>query len=199
MKKINFIFLFFLISCSSSKLTYICGDRPCVDKKEINEYFSKNMVIEIEINDKYKEISTDLVKLNSKSNINLKDEKSSINESAFLNKINKIKEEKKIAKLKVKEDRRLAKIQKKKDQKNLKVLDKKKNKKNILEKIIPEKKESTVKKNYEIQLVKKKAVNSEKRNYKILCLNTKNCDIDKISEILIKKGSEKNFPKLTIN
>ena len=66
-------------------------------------------------------------------------------------------------------------------------------------KIIPEKKGSTVKKNYEIQLVKKKAVNSEKRNYKILCLNTKNCDIDKISEILIKKGSEKNFPKLTIN
>tara|TARA_A100001011_G_C14197475_1_gene794156 strand:- start:691 stop:1281 length:591 start_codon:yes stop_codon:yes gene_type:complete len=196
MKNIYLIFLLLLVSCTSGKLTYICGDRPCVDKKEINEYFSKNMVIEIEIDDNYKDKTVDLVKLNTNANIEIDNDKSSINENKIFEKINKIKEEKKIAKLKVKEDRRLAKIQKKKDKKRLKEM---KNKKDISDKNILKKIEPKVEKNYEIKIVKKKSINRDKRNYKILCLNSKDCDIDKISEILIKKGSEKGFPSLSTN
>ena len=46
---------FFLISllivftsCSMNKnKVYICGDRECIDKKEIDEYFEKNISLEV--------------------------------------------------------------------------------------------------------------------------------------------------------
>ena len=45
-----FIFLF-LLSCSNplggEKRVYICGDHPCVNKKEVEEYFNNNISIEV--------------------------------------------------------------------------------------------------------------------------------------------------------
>ncbi len=44
-----FIYYFlFLFSCSN-KVTqvYICGDHPCVNKKEMKEYFDNNISIEV--------------------------------------------------------------------------------------------------------------------------------------------------------
>ena len=48
MKYIYVFFFLILISCSASRNSYVCGDRPCIDKKEFNEYFAKNLIIEIE-------------------------------------------------------------------------------------------------------------------------------------------------------
>ena len=43
-----FIIFLFLFSCSN-KVTqvYICGDHPCVNKKEMKEYFDNNISIEV--------------------------------------------------------------------------------------------------------------------------------------------------------
>ena len=49
----SFIFLL-LISCNTVKKDYVCGDHPCIDKKEFNEYFSKNLTIEIKSQKKKK-------------------------------------------------------------------------------------------------------------------------------------------------
>ena len=53
MKKI-FIFNIFIYSCSKTKKVYICGDHPCKNKKEIEEYFKDNISIEVYVVKKIK-------------------------------------------------------------------------------------------------------------------------------------------------
>ena len=65
MKSIYLLFFLFLLSCSSANKAYVCGDHLCADKKEFNEYFSKNLIIEIELKKKIKIEDSDLVKLNT--------------------------------------------------------------------------------------------------------------------------------------
>ena len=36
-----------IISCSSNKVVYWCGDHPCINKKEKKAYFKKNMIVEM--------------------------------------------------------------------------------------------------------------------------------------------------------
>ena len=40
-------FLFTLVSCSSNKNVFWCGDHECVNKAEKEAYFKKNMVVEV--------------------------------------------------------------------------------------------------------------------------------------------------------
>ena len=48
MKNLLFLFILFLtISCASNKGVYWCGDHPCINKKEKEAYFKKNMIIEM--------------------------------------------------------------------------------------------------------------------------------------------------------
>ena len=48
MKNLFFLFiLFMIISCSSNKVVYWCGDHPCINKKEKKAYFKKNMIVEM--------------------------------------------------------------------------------------------------------------------------------------------------------
>ena len=48
MKNLYIIFIFLIISnCSSNKGVYWCGDHACVNKKEKEAYFKKNMIVEI--------------------------------------------------------------------------------------------------------------------------------------------------------
>ena len=48
MKNLFFLFiLFMIISCSSNKVVYWCGDHPCINKKEKKAYFKKNMIVEV--------------------------------------------------------------------------------------------------------------------------------------------------------
>ena len=36
-----------IISCSTNKGVYWCGDHPCINKKEKEAFFEKNMIVEI--------------------------------------------------------------------------------------------------------------------------------------------------------
>ena len=55
MKNYYFLLIFFIIvSCSSSKQVYWCGDHPCVNKKEKIAYFKETMIVEIKELDKKK-------------------------------------------------------------------------------------------------------------------------------------------------
>ena len=46
-KYFKLFFLFILLSCTSNKEVFWCGDHACVNKTEKEEYFKKNMIIEI--------------------------------------------------------------------------------------------------------------------------------------------------------
>ena len=70
MNKILIIFLIlFLQSCSKPKSVFICGDHVCINKEEANQYFEKNLSIEIKIIDnKKRKENIDLVELNLRKN-----------------------------------------------------------------------------------------------------------------------------------
>ena len=72
-----FFILFFLFSCSSNvKQVYICGDHPCADKKEMNDYFDNNISVEvytIDPNEEKKKLN--LVKLNLDQTISEEEKK----------------------------------------------------------------------------------------------------------------------------
>ena len=106
-----FIIFLFLFSCSN-KVTqvYICGDHPCVNKKERKEYFDNNISIEVFtiIPDKKNKKKFTLVDLNLMKDDGNKDRKkgkdlSSVKSKEDVKKI--IKKRRKLAKLKLKENK----------------------------------------------------------------------------------------------
>lgn len=55
MKRIIIILcVLFITSCSKPKTAFICGDHVCVNKKEAEQYFEKNLTIEVQLLDKKK-------------------------------------------------------------------------------------------------------------------------------------------------
>mgnify|MGYP001184034963 FL=1 len=168
------IFLFlFVFGCSGglnkSEKIYICGDHPCANKNEAEEYFDKNISVEIYTitSDKLKKENFDLVELNmledklrSKNKIEVSKEKKNIKKQ--------IKERKKLAKLKMK---------------RIEETDKSKK--------LPINKEFTKKKDP----VKKKKIN--KFTFIRICKNLEECDIDKIEKIVMDIGKQKDFPDIT--
>jgi hypothetical protein len=121
MKKLAYLFITFLIiSCSNNKVTYWCGDHPCINKKEKENYFKKTMIVEIRKFDK-KELkkNSDIEKIMQQAQTNeknrIKDEKE-LAKQAKLEEKNRIKEEKELAKQakleeknRIKEEKELAK------------------------------------------------------------------------------------------
>ena len=172
MKVIKIIFFLFIIQCvgplNKVEKVYICGDHKCANKAEAEEYFNNNISIEIYTIDTKKEDDEyfDLVELNllkdklaTKNKIIVKDEKKKIDE--------KIKERKKLAKLKIKEiEKPVEKI--KQDQEKL----------NNIKKTKPKKQKSKI-------------------TFIRICKNLEECDIDKISKIVMEIGKEKDFPDIT--
>ncbi len=166
-----FIIFLFLFSCSN-KVTqvYICGDHPCVNKKERKEYFDNNISIEVFTitSDKDKKIA--LVDLNLVKDGDNKDRKKSKNLSSVKSKedVKKIiKKRRKLAKLKLKENK--VKGQKKVDK---------------------------------ISKIKSKNVFKSKKREPItfvrICKNLEECDIDKISKIIMDMGRKNPFPDITV-
>ena len=166
-----FIIFLFLLSCSN-KVTqvYICGDHPCVNKKERKEYFDNNISIEVFTitSDKDKKIA--LVDLNLVKDGDNKDGKKSKNLSSVKSKedVKKIiKKRRKLAKLKLKENK--VKGQKKVDK---------------------------------ISKIKSKNVFKSKKRETItfvrICKNLEECDIDKISKVIMDMGKKKPFPDITV-
>ena len=95
MKNLFYLFIFIvLVSCSTSKFVYWCGDHPCINKKEKEAHFKKTMIVEM------KELKDEKFKNNS--------EIEKITQLPTFEKKNKIKEEKKLSKLaKLEENRRI--------------------------------------------------------------------------------------------
>ena len=161
MKYFLYIFLFFLISCSTpfSKVerVYICGDHECKNDKEIKEYFANNISIEVFTveTSKNQDERFDLAELNILEDKLKSDDKIKISEKK--QKIRKdINERKRIAKLKIKKIEEPQKI---------------------------------------IKTVKTKP--PSKITFIRICKNLKECDIDKISKIIMDIGKNKDFPNIT--
>ena len=161
MKYLLYIFLFFLISCSTpfSKVerVYICGDHECKNDKEIKEYFANNISIEVFTVEasKNQDERFDLAELNMLEDKLKSDDKIKISEKK--QKIKKdINERKRIAKLKIKKIEEPQKI---------------------------------------IKTVKTKP--PSKITFIRICKNLKECDIDKISKIIMDIGKNKDFPNIT--
>ena len=201
MKTIFFLFFFLLLSCSTVKKEYVCGDRPCIDKKEFDEFFAKNLIIEIIFEDEKKKKSVDLVTINTEGTDLKKDNKKISRQQVKLNKKlekdklkaekNRLLEERKIKKakekLRIKNEKRIAKSSKSNSDKDTTksildktVIDKNNNKNTTFDKKIK-------KKSFEIQ------------NTKNICDDINDCDIDKIAEILVEKGKNKPFPNIAAN
>ena len=167
MKFFKYIILLLFFSCSNITSgvdkVYICGDHPCINNKEAKDYFDNNISIEVYTisTDKAKKENFDLVELNllkdqlkTKEKIEVSDKKKQIKD--------KIKERKKIAKLKINE------------------LD---NSKKTLNKV--NKKESKINKE------------ANKITFVRICKNLEECDIDKISKIIMDIGKKKDYPDIT--
>ena len=132
MKYLYLILFITSASCSVSKHTYICGDRPCVDKKEIQEYFVDTFIVEVQTKNK-KKSSVDLVKLNTEDQKENKRNTmtSKLNKKLFKTKQNSLKKEEK---QRIKQERRMKKIEeknRKKEEKKIVKLRKNNNKKKI--------------------------------------------------------------------
>ena len=185
----RFFFIFLLIifsNCSvDNKKVYMCGERECVDKKEVDEYFAKNIAIEVLIKEEKKNKSVDLVKLNLNTENKKKYDKSNKKSSKKALKDKKKTEREKIKKELI-ERRKVAKIKAKKEQK-LSKIKKKKDKKEILKKIKKTKsKDKTKENNNEKEIVSNK-----------ICLVLNKCDIDEIAEHLKKIGEKKAYPDIS--
>ena len=98
----------------NNKISYICGERECVDKKERDKYFKKNLSLEVKTFSKKKDKEIDLIKLNVNSEYkNYKKKKIKL-EKLDLSKEEKLKQkrEKIELKKKIRAERKLAKAKK---------------------------------------------------------------------------------------
>jgi len=211
MKYYYFCIFLIVVSCTTVKKTYVCGDHICLDKKEFNEYFAENLTIEVKILKKKKK-SINLVQLNSlNATAPLK-----ITDASRLNEIKKKKKNKADLKTQrsiLKQKRKNQKIEEKNNIKNKKYLAKlkqKNDKENIAQKTIIDKKLNSSKVKTKNILKSGSGIDKTKVSDKILtfksvktkpqenlCKEINDCDIDKIAELLLKKGSKKKYPDIT--
>lgn len=199
-----------LVACGTVKKTYMCGDEQCIDRKEFREYFANNLTVEILTKKNKKKSSIDLIKLNTSD---LKSNNATIVSKKEMNNLKK-KEKKAILKAnkhRLKEKRKAKKIEERNLLVKRKIEKEKKNKKKeiTLNKILTKNealnRKKSIKKPNENQLrtdnvVKEViALNNIKTEKQVnLCAVVNNCDIDKITELLLKKGKEKEFPNIAV-
>jgi len=178
MRLLFFFLLFFVVGCStpfnSTEKIFICGDRKCKNKKEIQEYFDNNISIEVYtiVSDKKNQKNFDLVELNTLKN-----------KFETQKKIKSIDKKKNIQK-QIKERERLAKLKLKKIEEDKKINQRTKPIEGI-------KTKKTTKTN---KIVKKNKNN--KFTFIRICKNLEECDIDKISKIVMDIGKQKDFPDI---
>ena len=216
MKFIVILSIFFLISCSTGKKVFICGDRECINKKEAETYFAENLSLEIKVYKDKKVKTYDLVKLNTNDNF----EKDNLNNKVKTDPRILSKKEKEIIKKKLAEEKKLVKLRKKQEKEKIKNLKKIKNKnqieqkKNAKLKLKEEKKKlqeenklvkarkDTFKEKKLVKETKKdkvdKEINKQVVQYEEICSLLNKCEIDEISDFLMKVGKNKDYPNLSI-
>ena len=162
---------FFIYSCTSKpKTVLICGDHVCINKNEAEQYFEKNLSIEVMVINNKKKGETDLVNLN----------------------LQKSKENQKIISIKKKEKnnnaiKELSKNEINKIKKDIKIKDR-------IKKTIRNNKFDKSKKTK----ILKKNVDKDKVLVEDVCKIIKKCNIEEISKYLIKSGKKKSFPDITV-
>jgi len=204
-----FISLFLITNCTTTKKVYICGDHECVNKAEAKQYFNENLNLEIKIINKNSVKSYDLVQLNRKNSTeNQTNTVTSTKEKSKIKKLNA--EEKKTKKEEVNKNIKFEKLKKIKEKK----LAKKKDGNNLFKRIINKKDSNNIiTKNDDVVAVKTKkntldSINKKPKkmidkvkNVKIytseICPILNKCDIDSITNYLVKKGKEKNYPDIS--
>ena len=211
MKNIYFFIFLLLLSCTNLKKEYVCGDRPCVDKKEFNQFFAETLTIEVTDQSKKKQQSIDLVKLNTNTE-DVKENKNSIQQYRIQKKKNK--EKLKFEKKKLNEERKIKaaeeKIKIKESKKIQKKLEVEKIKTNEIKNKLDQNSkevENIIDKTIDIKTNKKKMSSNdsiqtdsvESTDPKSICDEIEDCDIDKIAEILVEKGKVKPFPNISSN
>ena len=145
-KVILLISILFIFSCSNDKLVYWCGDHECVNKKEKEAYFKKNMIIEVkEVGDKKKnKYSKDeeIIKQVKKEQKKLASEEKKLAKEMKLEEKRKIKDKKELEKAAKLEEKRRLKEEKKrlKEEKKLTKLMKKTIKKDSKKSVVSEEK-----------------------------------------------------------
>ena len=175
MRILFFLLIILLSSCAKSKSSFICGDHKCVNKAEAKQYFNDNLSIEVRIISKDKEDRFDLVSLNLKNDEN---KEIAVVKNKKENEIKKLsKEEIKIKKKELKEKIKIASVPKK----NIKTSEKKLSK--------------TEKKRESKDITKKKVLYD--KSYDI-CQKLDKCDIDSITNYLIKISKKKDYPDITV-
>ncbi len=170
-----FVFIILLGCSTQGSKIYICGDHPCKNKKEVEDYFNNNISIEVYVleNNSKKKQNKDLVELNL----------SKLKEESFID-----KKENKLTFL----DKRKKNItnRSKKDKPSKLKLEVKTTEKE-------KKKKPTKDKNTDIS--NKTFVYKKSKSTKIvhMCKKIEECDIDLISKKINDLGKEKSFPDIT--
>ena len=136
MKNLFYLFiLLFVISCSTNKDVYWCGDHPCINKKEREAYFKKTMIVEIKNSDnKNNKGDSDIDKIIQQAELNenkgIIDGKDLMKQTKLVEK-NLAKQIKLEEKSRIKKEKKLAKQMKLKEKKRIKN-EKKSSKKKII-------------------------------------------------------------------
>ena len=187
------IFSFFLISCSSSKTVYWCGDHACINKKEKEAYFKKTMIVEVkEINKKRNKDISDIDLIKKRAGIeddselnNIKSTSTeSFTEESRDEKRKRIKKQKELAKQarldekrRIKYEKELAKQARLEEKKRLK------NEKKLAKKTRSEKK----------KYPKKEKIKIADKN---VTLTNSGDDFNKLVEKVIRRNKSKSFPDI---
>ena len=170
-----FSLIFFLISCSKPKTVFICGDHVCVNKSEAEQYFEKNLTLEVKIIDKKIKEEINLVELNLNNN-QIGKKRITVNSKQTLNKKLKTLSNKEIFEIKknIKNNNKNKKVAKRVIDKKKKIGDSKKTKK-----------------------IMSKNVNKKNNDVVDVCTILEKCSIDEISKYLLEEGKDKKFPDIT--
>lgn len=171
MKYFLLFLVFFNFSCAKQKSVLICGDHKCINKAEAKQYFEENLTLEVQIISKNKKSSFDLI------NLNMGDKDPEI-------KIIK-NDNKKIVKKLSKDEIMIkkAEIKQKNKEKESALMSKKLKSDNLK---IQKKREKKI-----------SSYNSDSVSTDI-CLKLENCDIESITNYLIKVSNDKDYPNISL-
>jgi hypothetical protein len=176
MKYLQLFFFFILVSCVTSKKTYLCGDVKCKNNKEIRKLFERDLSIEISVKNKIDE-TVDLVELNKDKKITINNQKDSFF-GTFKNPI-------KNTKLKYKKN-----IDKKNNIKKIQPIVKK-----LKSDKLSDYKTKDLKKNIS-KVIKQ---NTSIKNTKKKCFKLKDCNEEEILDYFNNKAKIKDYPDITSN
>jgi hypothetical protein len=183
MKILQIVLLFlFISSCSKPKVVLICGDHVCVNKAEADQFFQKNLTLEVKIIDNKIKKKINLVELNMSNNENGK----------RVVKVLPKENTNKNLKILSNEEINIIKNNIKKKDNNKKIV-----KKTITHNDSIKKKKINIKNKNIYTNTNLKDVNKKTFNNIDICIILDKCNIEEISKYLLEQEKSKNFPDIT--